>query len=161
MDCHNQAAHAYQTAEDAVDESMTNGSPDSSLPFVHKQGLLLIQAKYGSQSEAATKIRSGLENFYRTQYPAVWSGQHNQIELAAATLTTLYDQNVFPAMKVTWGTYPNNIGHNNFPGCFRCHDGNHTTKDGTKTITNDCSACHNLLAVDEANPKLLSEINFR
>ena len=30
-----------------------------------------------------------------------------------------------------------------------------------KTITNDCAACHNLLAVDEANPKLLSEINFQ
>ncbi len=161
MDCHNQAAHSYQTAEDAVDESMTNGSPDPSLPFVHKQGLLLIQGKYGSQDEAATKIKAGLENFYRTQYPAVWSSQHNQIEQAAATLVTIYKQNVFPEMKVTWGTYPNNIGHNNFPGCFRCHDGNHTTKDGSKTITNDCAACHNLLAVDEANPKLLSEINFQ
>ena len=161
MDCHNQAAHAYQTAEDAVDESMTNGTPDASLPFVHKQGMLLIQGKYNSQDEASTKIKAGLENFYRTQYPAVWSGQHNQVEQAAAALTTIYKQNVFPEMKVTWGTYPNNIGHNNFPGCFRCHDGNHTTKDGTKTITNDCAACHNLLAVDEPNPKLLSEINFR
>ena len=161
MDCHNQAAHSYQTAEDAVDESMANGTPDPSLPFVHKQGLLLIQAKYGSQAEAAAKIKSGIEAFYRSQYPAVWSSQNNQVEQAAATLTTIYKQNVFPEMKVTWGTYPNNIGHNNFPGCFRCHDGNHTTKDGSKTITNDCSACHNLLAVDEANPKLLSEINFQ
>jgi hypothetical protein len=63
-------------------------------------------------------------------------------------------------MHVTWGTYPNNIGRTNFPGCFRCHDGNHTSKDG-KTITNDCTACHNLLAVDESNPKLLSEMNFQ
>jgi nitrate/TMAO reductase-like tetraheme cytochrome c subunit len=161
MDCHNQAAHSYQTAEDAVDESMTNGTPSATLPFVHKQGLLLIQAKYNSQAEAATKIKSGLENFYRTQYPAIFGSQHDQVEQAATVLTTIYKQNVFPEMKVTWGTYPNNIGHNNFPGCFRCHDGNHTTKDGTKTITNDCAACHNLLAVDEPNPKLLSEINFR
>jgi len=161
MDCHNQAAHSYQTAEDAVDESMANGTPDPSLPFVHKQGLSLIQATYGSQAEAATKIKAGLESFYRTQYPAIWSSRQAQVEQAAETLTTIYKQNVFPEMKVTWGTYPNNIGHNNFPGCFRCHDGNHTTKDGSKTITNDCAACHNLLAVDEANPKLLSEINFQ
>jgi nitrate/TMAO reductase-like tetraheme cytochrome c subunit len=160
MDCHNQAAHLHQTAEDAVDESMTNGMPDPSLPFVHKQGLLLIQGKYASQMEAAAKIKSGLEDFYRTQYPAVWNSQHSQIDQAATILITIYEQNVFPAMKVAWGTYPNNIGHNNFPGCFRCHDGNHTSKDG-KTITNDCSVCHNLLAVDEPNPKLLRELSLQ
>jgi hypothetical protein len=101
MDCHNQAAHSYQTAEDAVDESMANGTPDPSLPFVHKQGLLLLQAKYVSQMEAAAKIKSGLEDFYRAQYPAVWSSQQDQIEQAAATFTTIYKQNVFPEMKVT------------------------------------------------------------
>jgi nitrate/TMAO reductase-like tetraheme cytochrome c subunit len=157
MDCHNQAAHSYQTAEDAVDKSMANGTPNPDLPFVHKQGMLLIQAKYASQMEAGAKIKTGLEDFYRSQYPAIWSSQHDQIEQAAQTLTTVYKQNVFPEMKVTWGTYPNNLGHNDFPGCFRCHDGNHTSKDG-KTITNDCAACHNLLAVDDPNPKLLSEI---
>ncbi len=160
MDCHNQAAHAYQTAEDAVDESMAIGTPSTDLPFVHKQGLQLIQAKYSTQTEAATKIQAGLEDFYRTQYPTVWTSQHDQVEKAAETLITIYKQNVFPDMKVTWGTYPNNIGHTNFPGCFRCHDGNHTSKDG-KTITNDCAACHNLLAVDESNPKLLSEMGFQ
>lgn len=160
MDCHNQAAHAYQTAEDALDESMAIGTPNQDLPFVHKQGLQLVQAKYTSQSEAATKIKAGLEDYYRTQYPTVWNTQHDQVEKAAQTLITIYKQNVFPDMNVTWGTYPNNIGHTNFPGCFRCHDGNHTSKDG-KTITNDCAACHNLLAVDESNPKLLSEMGFQ
>jgi nitrate/TMAO reductase-like tetraheme cytochrome c subunit len=160
MDCHNQAAHAYQTAEDAVDESMAIGTPSADLPFVHKQGLQLIKAKYSTQGEASTKIQTGLEDFYRTQYPTVWTAQHDQVEKAAQTLVTIYKQNVFPDMKVTWGTYPNNIGHTNFPGCFRCHDGNHTSKDG-KTITNDCAACHNLLAVDESSPKLLSEMGFQ
>jgi hypothetical protein len=44
-------------------------------------------------------------------------------------------------MNVTWGTYPNNIGHNFFPGCFRCHDENHKTKDGS-VIKQDCESCH-------------------
>jgi hypothetical protein len=158
MDCHNQAAHSHKTAEAAIDASMSIGATDPSLPFVHKQGLLLLQASYATQSEAATRIKSGLEDFYRTQYPAIWTTQRAKVELAANSLASIYAQNVSPEMKVVWGTYPNNIGHTDSPGCFRCHDGNHTSKDA-KTITNDCAACHNLLAVDDPNPKLLSELN--
>ena len=64
---------------------------------------------------------------------------------AGEELATLYSQNVFPSMKVTWGTHPNHIGHMSYPGCFRCHDGDHVSKGG-KTITQDCANCHNLLA---------------
>ena len=44
-------------------------------------------------------------------------------------------------MKVSWKTYPSNIGHRNSPGCFRCHDGKHVTPDG-KVIISECKACH-------------------
>jgi hypothetical protein len=44
-------------------------------------------------------------------------------------------------MNVAFGTYPNNIGHMDFPGCFRCHDDNHASKDGKK-ISQDCETCH-------------------
>jgi hypothetical protein len=95
----------------------------------------------------------------------VWAGQRAQVDAAARTLVAIYRRNVFPEMKVAWGTYPNGMGHsapghNPSPGCFRCHDGNHTSKDG-KTITNDCSVCHNLLAVDEANPKQLADLGLQ
>jgi hypothetical protein len=110
--------------------------------------------------DASTAITAGLENFYRTQYPAVWSSQRPQIDQAARTLATIYSRNVFPFMKVTWGTHPNNIGHNDYPGCFRCHDGDHVAKDST-SITQDCSACHNLLAVEEAKPKVLSDLGIQ
>ena len=50
-----------------------------------------------------------------------------------------------------------NIGHTDFPGCFRCHDGSHNAKDG-KSISQDCNACHNLLAMDEAAPKVLTDL---
>jgi hypothetical protein len=60
-------------------------------------------------------------------------------------------------MNVTWGTYPNNLGHQNSPGCFRCHDDNHISQAG-KTITQDCSVCHDLLAMDEEKPQLIPEI---
>ena len=86
--------------------------------------------------------------------------QRVQIDEAAKALGAIYGVNVFPAMKVTWGTHPNNIGHNAYPGCFRCHDGSHSTADG-KSINNDCSICHNLLAVDEVNPKQLAELGLQ
>jgi nitrate/TMAO reductase-like tetraheme cytochrome c subunit len=161
IDCHNRAAHSFETPEEALNKDMKAGTPSTSLPFIHKQGLALIKASYASQDEASSKIAAGLEAFYQTQYPAVWSAQKAEIAQAAKTLTTIYSQNVFPFMKVTWGTHPNNLGHNNYPGCFRCHDGSHSTKDGKKTVTNDCSTCHTLLATDEASPKQLADLGIQ
>jgi hypothetical protein len=48
---------------------------------------------------------------------------------------------VFPAMNVTWGSYPDNKGHITSNGCFRCHDDSHESKDGSK-ISADCEYCH-------------------
>jgi nitrate/TMAO reductase-like tetraheme cytochrome c subunit len=162
IDCHNRAAHSFDTPEDALDKDMAAGTPSVSLPFVHKQGLALIKASYASQEDATAKITSGIEDFYRSQYPAVWSTQRTKIDQAGKALTAIYSNNVFPFMKVTWGTHPNNNGHTPAltGGCFRCHDGSHNAKDG-KSITNDCAVCHNLIAVDEPNPKLLSEIGMQ
>jgi hypothetical protein len=34
-----------------------------------------------------------------------------------------------------------------WPGCFRCHDGQHQTEDKRRAIpANDCNDCHTLLA---------------
>jgi hypothetical protein len=159
MDCHNQATHVFMTAEQALDDFMVAGSPSPDLPFVHKQGLQLIQAAYRTPDEAAQKITGGLTDFYRTQYPEVWNKQRAKVDDAARTLVSIYKRNVFPSVKVTWGTYPNNIGHMDYPGCFRCHDANHTAKSG-QTLSNDCSLCHNLLAVQETNPKILSTLGL-
>ena len=76
---------------------------------------------------------------------------------SAKGLLAIYNRNVFPAMKVTWGTYPNNIGHTDFPGCFRCHDDSHASSDGRK-VTQDCGACHNLLAMEDPAPKILTDL---
>ena len=46
-------------------------------------------------------------------------------------------------MKATWGTYANNIGHVDFPGCFRCHDDVKKTRDG-RVIKQDCELCHKM-----------------
>jgi nitrate/TMAO reductase-like tetraheme cytochrome c subunit len=160
IDCHNRAAHTFVTAEDAINRAMAEGAISPDLPWVHKEGLELLQATYASEADAGQKIPEQLQAFYSRQHPDVTATKSAQIKTAADELVTLYSQNVFPFMKVTWGTHPNNIGHMSYPGCFRCHDGSHAAKDGT-SITQDCAVCHNLLAVDEAKPKVLSDLGIQ
>jgi hypothetical protein len=160
IDCHNRAAHTFVTAEDALNRAMAEGAISPDLPWVHKKGLELLKANYASEDEARVKIPGELQAFYRAEHPEVLAAKAALVKSAGEQLATLYSQNVFPFMKVTWGTHPNNIGHMSYKGCFRCHDGEHTAKDG-KAITNDCSACHNLLVVDEAKPKVLSDLGIQ
>jgi hypothetical protein len=75
-------------------------------------------------------------------------------------LRRLLEENVFPNMSVSWGTYPNNTGHETFPGCFRCHDGQHVSKTG-ESISQDCASCHELVAVEEQNPQILKDLGLR
>jgi nitrate/TMAO reductase-like tetraheme cytochrome c subunit len=160
IDCHNRAAHTFMTAEEALNRAMADGAVSPDLPWIHKEGLELLKASYASEDEARTKIPAQLEAFYQSQHPEVIAAKAAQVKAAGDELVTLYSQNVFPFMKVTWGTHPNHIGHMSYPGCFRCHDGDHVTKSGT-AIPQDCSVCHNLLAVDETKPKVLSDLGIQ
>ena len=159
IDCHNRAAHPFVTADEAMDQAMSDGPISPTLPWIHKEGLALLNGNYSSQQDAAAKIPQQLDAFYRGSNPDVLSSKASLVKSAGQELVTLYDQNVFPDMKVTWGTHPNHIGHMEYPGCFRCHDGNHAAKDGT-SIPQDCSTCHNLLAVQEAKPKVLADLGI-
>jgi hypothetical protein len=127
---------------------------------VHKEGLELLKASYASEDDARARIPAALAAFYQAQNPDVLATKSALVKAAGDELVILYSQNVFPYMKVTWGTHPNHIGHMSYPGCFRCHDGDHAAKDG-KAITQDCSACHNLLVVDEAKPKVLADLGIQ
>ncbi|HEY9141129.1 MAG TPA: NapC/NirT family cytochrome c [Bryobacteraceae bacterium] len=159
IDCHNRPTHAFDLPDRALDKAMAAGLVSPTLPFARKKALEILKVNYQSREDAAALIPGAFETFYRQSYPAVWSAQQSEIVASANQVLDIYDRNVFPDMKVTWGTYPQNIGHTDFPGCFRCHDGGHTAQNG-QTITQDCNACHNLLAMDEANPKVLTELGI-
>ena len=160
IDCHNRAAHTMQTAEDALNRAMVEGAVSPELPWVHKKGIELLKAYYSSEADARAKIPEQLTAFYRSEHPEVLAAKPALVKAAGEGLVSIFTTNVFPEMKVTWGTHPNHIGHMSYPGCFRCHDGEHSAKDG-KSITQDCAACHNLLAVDEAKPKVLADLGIQ
>jgi len=157
MDCHNRPTHIFSLPGSALDQALAAGRIDLSLPYLKKQALEILQVPYSSHAEAASQIRSRLLNFYRTHHPHLFDQKRAAIEQAADVLVALYQRNVFAEMKLFWGTYPDNLGHEPFPGCFRCHDGMHTSAD-QRIITADCNACHRLLATEEPAPEILRHL---
>ncbi len=160
VDCHNRPTHAFDLPEGAVNKQMAAGFISPELPFIRKKAVELLKADYPDRDMARQRIVDDLNSFYRTNYPAVYNSRRALVGQSADNVANIYLRNIFPAMKMTWGVHPNNLGHNDFPGCFRCHDGSHVSADG-QTISNDCSACHNLLAVEEQNPKVLADLGLK
>jgi hypothetical protein len=159
MDCHNRPTHIFELPDRAVDEAITEGRISRQLPFVKKKSVELLTAQYPNKPAALEQIYAGLAAFYRENYPEVYREHRALVERAAQQVRAIYDRNVFPQMHITWGTYPNNLGHMDFLGCFRCHGGSHTSKDG-RVINPDCTACHNILAMDDPNPEILTQLGL-
>lgn len=137
MDCHNRPAHTFTaTRERAIDNAIAQGRIPRELPFVRREAVAAVKSEYSSRDVALGAIAQRLREFYRAQP----SGTH-LVERAVAATQDVWARNVFPTMRVTWGTYPNFIGHVDAPGCFRCHDDSHRTKDGS-VIRQDCELCH-------------------
>jgi len=160
IDCHNRPTHAFELPANAVDLRMSRGLISPELPYIHKKAVEVLKGEYSDRDSAQKQIVEGIENYYRTSYPGIYASKRALVEQSAENVAKIYLRNIFPDMKMSWGVHPNNLGHNDFPGCFRCHDGSHTSADG-QTISNDCTACHNLLAVQEENPKLLTDLGLQ
>jgi NapC/NirT cytochrome c family, N-terminal region len=139
IDCHNTVGHPISpTAERAVDRAIAAAMISRELPFARREGLKLVKAEYGSQDDAVRAIERGLRSFYDSRGAAT---DQQALARTVAAFQDVYRRNVFPTMKVTWGTYPDNKGHFTSTGCFRCHDDSHKAKDGS-TISADCEFCH-------------------
>jgi hypothetical protein len=128
IDCHNTTGHRMApTAEKAVDTAIASGRLSARLPFIRREAVRLLKAEQATEQAALDAIAREL----RSAYPAS----------AVAAVQAVYRANLFPAMKVVPGTYPDNIGHMTSNGCFRCHDGAHTAPDGS-AVSGDCEYCH-------------------
>jgi hypothetical protein len=159
MDCHNRPAHSFQLPERAVDRGLSEGRISPNLPFIKKEAVEVLKRDYPSHDAAVREIATSLQGFYRSTYPQVAESRSADVKNAIEAVKAIYLQNVFPEMKVSWGLYPSNVGHMDSPGCFRCHDGNHVSSDG-RAIPNDCATCHDVLAMEEKNPKVLSDLGY-
>jgi nitrate/TMAO reductase-like tetraheme cytochrome c subunit len=139
MDCHNTVGHPIApTPEKAVDGAIAAGRVSRKLPFARREAVKLMTAHATDEADAGAAIERGFRDFYESRRAAT---DQQLLTLTATELRELYQSNVFPTMKVTWGTYPNNKGHITSNGCMRCHDDSHEAKDGSK-ISGDCDYCH-------------------
>jgi len=160
IDCHNRPTHAFELPDRAMNKALASGRISPDLPYIKKKALELLKVDYPDQKTAAAKIPVAIADFYRSSYPDVFRARRGQVDQAAEAVKAIYLRNVFPEMKLTWGTHPNNIGHEDSVGCFRCHDGSHSTADG-RTIKADCDTCHIILAQDEKDPKVLKDLGMK
>jgi len=138
MDCHNRPAHRYKTPNEAVDLALSLGEIDRGLNWIKTNAVHALTREYATEQEALQGIATHLAE----QYP-----NDPRVRPAIESVQKIYSRNFFPEMKANWSAYPDNLGHMEWPGCFRCHDGLHKTADGKKSIkASDCNSCHTLLA---------------
>lgn len=140
LDCHNRATHIFRTPADAVDRAMAAGQLDATLPYLKREAVRLLEPFYESQEAAAEVIERELRSFYTENYPTI---DLQRVQAASRVLATLYRQIKFPDMKTDWRAHPDNIGHKDYPGCFRCHDGQHLNAQ-QQSIRLECNICHNI-----------------
>lgn len=148
VDCHNRPTHIYVPPDLSVDQALLARRIDTALPFIKQQAVSVLTADYKSNDEAMRGIAGGMQSFYEKKYPDVARSKQLEIRNAVNELKQIYSRTFFPDMKLSWQTHPNNLGHFYYPGCFRCHDGQHVSADG-KVISKDCNQCHTMLSETE------------
>ena len=152
IDCHNRPSHIFRDPDGAVDLAMLGGLVDSTLPYIKRQSVLALSQNYSSKENATKSIATALDAFYAKQYPQVYKERRDAISKTVSEVQKIYLTNIFPEMKVDWRTHPDNIGHTLFPGCFRCHDGNHVSEEG-KVLSRDCQLCHTIIGQETSLQK--------
>ena len=148
VDCHNRPTHIYVPPDEAVDQSLLARRLDVSLPFIKQQAVTVLTGTYATTDAAMQGIASGLQDFYEKKYPDAAKSKQLEIRDAVAEVQAIFKRTTFPEMKLNWQTHSNNLGHFYYPGCFRCHDGQHVSADG-RVIGRDCNQCHTLMSETE------------
>ena len=138
--CHNRITHSIPNPDEAVNLALSKGLISDNLPYIKQEATMLLAQEYESTEEAAEAMQ-GLADFYAEHYPDLYTEREEEITTAVATLADMYTNMVFPEQELDWDTHPDNLGHKNSPGCFRCHDGKHLTNT-EEAIRLECNLCH-------------------
>jgi hypothetical protein len=163
IDCHNRPTHVFdESAASAIDKAFGEGLLDPKVPWLKKTSLAALGAVSPARDTAEAELRGALAAAYDREHPAQKPAAP-ALDAAARGLATVYRHNVYPDMKLTFGTYRSNIGHGgpdpgkSKAGCFRCHSGDHATADG-KELSSKCESCHEVTAKDELPKDLPDEL---
>ncbi len=160
IDCHNRPTHLFSTPPKALDWVLETHPEFLELPYFKKQAKTAIEAEYTTHSEGVAAVRESLVAYYRDEYPDVFAENSKLVEDGADLASRVFARISFPEMNTNWETHPNHIGHDDSPGCWRCHDDEMATADGKHVIPMDCENCHVFLVEDAPDrPDLAALIN--
>ena len=142
MTCHNRISHLFRTPSDALDDALSRGVIPLEIPYFKQNAVAVMERQYPSMDEAH-KALGGLRDYYAVNWPEYYTNNAETVNKAVEKLIEIYNRIVFPTMDVSWETHPNNLGHKEWPGCFRCHDGKHLN-ERNETIRIECNLCHSI-----------------
>ncbi|MCC7446709.1 MAG: NapC/NirT family cytochrome c [Anaerolineae bacterium] len=140
--CHNRIAHLIDVPDKAVDSALAAGQIPQTIPFIRSRAVELLSAKYTTTDEAMRAF-DALDPYYRDNYADFYATGKADVVKTIDVLKELYTASNYPEQKLDYKTHPNNIGHKDSPGCFRCHDGQHIGSEG-KVVRLECNLCHSI-----------------
>ncbi len=162
IDCHNRPAHIYNPPSRSVNNFMAANLIDAELPYIKSLAVKALEVQYSSSKVALDSIKIFISDFYKLNYPNIYSSKRKTIDHSIAAIQKIFSRNYFPEMNVNWKYFPENTGHTYSPGCFRCHDGKHFSEDG-KVISKDCTVCHTIVEekINDSNQISLTGIDYK
>jgi len=145
--CHNRISHLVSFPEEIIDELLVRGIISSDIPEIRRIALDTYYKDYSNTASALAAFDL-LDYFYQEKYPDYYEQNLGDITQAIEELKTSYTNTVYLEQKSNWASHPDNIGHENSPGCLRCHDGQHLNQE-KEAIRLECNLCHSIPVVSE------------
>ena len=149
IDCHNRPAHTFPAANDSVERAMASGTISTKLPNIKRVAVqAMTQPEITGDAQAPQKIAE----FLRAKYP-----ETPELTATIAEVQKIHATSIFLDRQADWRAYPDNLGHKNWNGCFRCHGEKHKSDTGRTVRASDCNSCHTIIA--QGTGVSLSQLN--
>ncbi len=140
--CHNRITHLVPPPENTIDQLIARGMISADIPDIRRQAVDVYSRVYDTTEKGLIGI-DAIESYYQEYYPEYYQTNQEKIRDLIKVIKDAYAQNVYPEQNSDWSTHPNNIGHKDSAGCFRCHDGKHLNQD-QEAIRLECNLCHSI-----------------
>ena len=145
ISCHNRISHTIPFPDQSMDNALSRGVIADDIPDIRRIGAEILSQEYANQEQALDAIEN-LESYYETTFPDFYATNQQKVAEAITEIQNIYKLSVFEEQEINWATHPNNVGHEDTPGCFRCHDGKHLNEND-EAIRLECNLCHSIPVV--------------
>jgi hypothetical protein len=149
VDCHNRVGHPFRNPEGVLDDALAEGRLNRRFPFVKARVVALLEQEFSSEEEAMRIVEDAYAQYIRDfpnlpkDYPEDVAELKEFVKERQEFVANLLVRSKFLEPGVSWHSFPDNSGHLQSPGCFRCHSGKHVSEGGAAIPTN-CTTCHDV-----------------